>query len=67
MISSRFVFVKVVGNHLSVFAENSLNRLVLAYLILTLFLFTMHEIDTAADVYSEPFQTFMIELFPENS
>ena len=67
MISNRFVFVKVVGNHLSVFAENSLNRLVLAYLILTLFLFTMHEIDTAADVYSEPFQTFMIELFPENS
>ena len=27
----------------------------------------MHGIDTAADVYLEPFQTYMIEIFCENS
>ena len=31
------------------------------------FLITMHEIDTAAEVHLEPFQTFMIEIFCENS
>ena len=31
------------------------------------FLITMHEIDTAAEVHLEPFQTFMIEIFCEDS
>ena len=31
------------------------------------FLITMHEIDTAAEVHLELFQTYMIELFCENS
>ena len=53
--------------HVSVFAEKSLNRLVLVWLIFTFFLITMHEIDTAVEVYLEPFQTYMIELFCENS
>ena len=47
----------------SVFAEKSLNRLVLVWLIFTFFLITMHEIDTAAEVYLEPFLTYMFELF----
>ena len=47
----------------SVFAEKSLNRLVLVWLIFTFFLITMHEIDTAAEVYLEPFPTYMFELF----
>ena len=47
----------------SVFAETSLNRLVLVWLIFTFFLITMHEIDTAAEVYLEPFLTYMFELF----
>ena len=36
-------------------------------LYLHIFLITMHEIDTAAEVPLEPFQTFMIEIFGENS
>ena len=47
----------------SAFAEKSLNRLVLVWLIFTFFLITMHEIDTAAEVYLEPFLTYMFELF----
>ena len=31
------------------------------------FLITMHETDTAAEVYLESFQTYMIEIFCENS
>ena len=31
--------------------------------IFTFFLITMHEIDTAAEVYLEPFLTYMFELF----
>ena len=31
------------------------------------FLIKMHEIDTAAEVYLEPFQTYMIELFCKNN
>ena len=54
--------------HVSAFPESSLNRLVLvAILYLHMFLITMHEIDTAAEVYLEPFQTYMIEIFCENS
>ena len=46
--------------HVSAFPERSLNRLVLvAILYLHMFLITMHEIDTAAEVYLEPFQTYM--------
>ena len=54
--------------HVSVFAEKSLNRLVLILLVFTVcfFLITMLEIDTAAEVYLEPFQTYMIELFCKN-
>ena len=37
--------------HVCEFAEKSLNRLVLVRLIFTLFLITMYEIDTAAEVY----------------
>ena len=35
-------------------------------LYLHIFLITMHEIDTAAEVDLEPFQTYMIEIFCEN-
>ena len=34
---------------------------------LHVFLITMHETDTAAEVYLELFQTYMLELFCENS
>ena len=47
----------------SVFAEKSLNRLVLVWLIFTFFLITKHEIDTAAEMYLETFPTYMLELF----
>ena len=36
-------------------------------LYLHILLITMHEIDTAAEVYLEPFQTYMIEIFCEIS
>ena len=49
--------------HVSVFPDKSLNRLVLICFIFTFFLITMHEIDTAAEVHLEPFQTYMIEFF----
>ena len=38
--------------HVSVFPEKSLNIALSSH-----FLITMHEIDTAAEVYLEPFQT----------
>ena len=47
----------------SVFAEKSLNRLVLVWLIFKFFLITMYEIDTTAEVYLKPFPTYMFELF----
>ena len=34
---------------------------------LHVFLITIHEIDTAAEVYVEIFQTYVLELFCENS
>ena len=34
---------------------------------LHVFLITIHEIDTPSEVYLEPFQRYMIELFCENS
>ena len=49
--------------HVSVFPEKSLNRSALISFIFTFFLITMHEIDTAAEVHLEPFQTYMIEIF----
>ena len=52
--------------HVSVFREKSLNRLVLVCLS-SHFLITMHEIDTAAEVYLEPLQTYMIEVFCKNT
>ena len=48
--------------HVSVFPEKSLN----IYVIFT-FLITVREIDTVAEVYLEPFQTYMTESFCENS
>ena len=53
--------------HVSVFPEKSLNRLALICFILIFFLITMHEKDTTAEVLLEPFQTYMIEIFCENS
>ena len=47
----------------SVFAEKSLNRLVLLCLIFTFFLIIMHEIDADAEIYLQPFPTYMFELF----
>ena len=47
--------------HLSVFEQIGIG---MAYL--HVFLITMHEIDTAAEVYLEPFQTYLIELFCKN-
>ena len=47
--------------------RKSLNRLVFGMLYLHIFLITLHEIDTAAKVYLQLFQTYMIELFCENS
>ena len=37
------------------------------YAVSSHFLITMHEIDTAAKVYLETFQAYMIEMFCENS
>ena len=50
----------------SVFAE-IFEQISLANGLLHIFLITMHEIDTAAEVYLTPFQTYMLELFYENS
>ena len=47
----------------SVFAEKSLNRLVLLCLIFTFFLIIMLEIDTDAEIYLQPFPTYELELF----
>ena len=52
--------------HLSVFPENTLDTLVLACFIFACFLITMQEIDTTAEVYLEPIQTYMIEIFCKN-
>ena len=49
--------------HIKCIPEKSLNRLVLVRLIFKFFLITMYEIDTAAEVYLEPFQTYMVEPF----
>ena len=54
--------------YVSVFAETSLNRLVLAWLkCLHVFFITMDEVATAVEIHLEPFQTYMIELLCENS
>ena len=50
----------------SVFAE-IFEQISLGMAYLHVFLITMHEIDTAAEVYLTPFQTYMLELFYENS
>ena len=44
------------------FAEKSLNRLVLVWLIFIFFI-SMYEISAAAEAYLKPFQKYMIELF----
>ena len=49
------------------FAEKSLNRLVLVWLTFTDFLITIHEIGTAGEAYLERFQTYITELCCENS
>ena len=51
----------------SVFAEKSLNRLVLVWLISTFFLIKMYEIDRAAEMYLEPRPTYTFEFFCKNS
>ena len=48
--------------YVSAFAEKSLSRLVLVRLTFNFFLMTMREIDTAADLDLEPFQTYTTEL-----
>ena len=53
--------------HGSVFAEKSFEQIGIAMAYLHVFLITMHEIDTAAEVYLEPFPTYMFELFCKNS
>ena len=53
--------------HARVFPDKSLNRLVLIYFIFTFFFIAMHEIHAAAEVHFELCQTFMIEIFYENS
>ena len=71
MISNWFVFVRVVRNQRyvsfkcirwKIFEQTGIG---MAYL--QGFFITMHETDTAAEVYLEPFQTYMIEHFCENS
>ena len=52
--------------HESVFAEKYL-QIGIGMVYLHVFLITMHETDTAAEVYLEPFQTYMLKLFCENS
>ena len=55
--------------HVSVFRENLwiFEQIGIGMLYLHIFLIAMHEIDTAAEVYLEPFQTYMIKIFCENS
>ena len=73
VFSNCLVFVRVVGNQgyvfmlVYLFAEKSLNRLVLVWLTFTDFLITVHEIGTAGEVYLERFQTYITELCCENS
>ena len=50
--------------HVSVLTEKSFNRLVLVWLsYLHGFFVTMHDIDTAVEVYLKLFQPYMIEFF----
>ena len=53
--------------HVSVFPEKFLNILVLICFIFTFLLIRMHEIDTATEVHIEPFQTYITDIFCENS
>ena len=66
-----FVFVRVVGNqgyvsakciHWKIFEQTGI---AMAYL--HVFLMAIYKIDTAAEVYLEPFSRCMIKLFCENS
>ena len=65
VFSNWFVFVRFAGNqgyvHGSVFAEKSFEQIGIAMAYLHVFLITMHEIDTAAEVYLEPFLTHIFE------
>ena len=74
MISNWFVFVRVLGNQRYVsrkctdwYRFDWFEQVGIGMAYLRVFLITVHEIDTAAEVYLEPFQTYMIELFCENS
>ena len=48
--------------HESVFAEKSFEQIGIAMAYVYAFLSTMHEIDTAAEMYLEPFLTYIFEL-----
>ena len=50
-----------------VFQSKIFEEIGIGMLTFTFFSITMHGIDTAAEVYLEPFQTYMIEIFCENS
>lgn len=49
------------------FDEKSFNRLLLIWFIFVFFLITLQEKDIVAETYLEPFQTYMMNLFCENS
>ena len=48
--------------HESVFGEKSFEQIGIAMAYVYAFLSTMHEIDTAAEMYLEPFLTYIFEL-----
>ena len=71
MISNWFVFLRVVGNQRYVLSKcirwKIFEQIGIGMAYLHVFLITIHEIDVPSEVYLEPFQRYMIELFCENS
>ena len=63
--------MRVAGNQgyvsCKVFLLKNIEQLGIGMAYLHVFLTTMHEIDTAAEVYLELFQKYMFVLFCENS
>ena len=64
--------VKVVGNQRYVprkvyLLKNLFEQIGIDMAYIMFFFITMHEIDTAAEVYLEPFPKYMFELFCKNS
>ena len=53
--------------HVKCFRWKIFEQIGIGMAYLHVFLITMHEIDTAAEVYLELFQTYMLELFCGNS